>query len=245
MLERILASHSQVHAAGELQAFPTETIKAVQRNAGRAIGKLEFVERALDTDPRALGRAYLAAAHPQAAEKVRWVDKQPLNYLYAGMIARALPRARIIALARDPIDSCFAMYKTLFAGAYPFSYDLSDLGQYYAAWHRLMRHWQAVLGERLLIVHYEDLVDDQEPVTREILAHCGLDWENACLAFQEQRSAVTTASAVQVRQGMYSSSIGKWRRFERQLAPLTEFLERHKPIGGWRLTPKVRGKLEE
>ncbi len=141
------------------------------------------------------------------------------------------------------MDGCYAMYKTLFAGAYPFSYDLAELGRYYVAWHRLMRHWQALLQDTLLIVHYEDLVDDQEAVTGQILAHCGLDWEDACLAFQEQRSAVTTASAVQVRQGIYSSSIGKWRHFCRELAPLGEFLERHQPAGGWRLTPQP-GKRE-
>jgi hypothetical protein len=90
-----------------------------------------------------------------------------------------------------------------------------------------------VLGHRLLIVQYEDLVKHQETVSRRIVAHCGLQWEDECLAFQERRGAVTTASAVQVRRGLYSSSVGKWRHFERQLAPLADVLKRAEPTSGW------------
>jgi tetratricopeptide (TPR) repeat protein len=231
LVERILASHSAVRSGGESPAFPAE---AVQRCTGRPIDKREFVARSLEIEPRALGEAYLAAARPPSAAGARWVDKQPLNYLYAGLIARALPRARIVALAREPMDSCYALLKTLFTGAYPFSYDLADLGRYYVAWHRLMRHWQAVLGERLLIVHYEDLVQNQEQVSRRLLAHCGLEWQETCLAFDAQPGAVTSASAVQARRRLYSTSVGKWRRYERQLAPLARILDAHRPHGGWR-----------
>jgi tetratricopeptide (TPR) repeat protein len=234
LVERILASHSRVHSAGESPAFPAETVKSVRRSAGRTVGKLEFAEQSLAIDPRSLGRAYLDAARPRAARGERFVDKQPLNYLYAGLIARALPDSRIVALAREPMDSCYAMYRILFASTCPFTYDLCDLGRYYVAWHRLMRHWQAVLGEQLFIVHYEDLVESQETVSRRLLAHCGLEWEPACLAFDQQPNAVTTASAVQVRQRMYTSSIGKWRHFERQLAPLSRILEAQSPAAGWR-----------
>lgn len=240
LVERILARHTGVRSAGELSAFPAVTVQAVRRRAGRMVGKLEFAEQALAVDPRALGQAYLEAARPWRDGAERFVDKQPMNYLYAGLIARALPQARLIALVREPLDSCYAMYKTLFTNAYPFTYDLTDLGRYYVAWHRMMRHWQTVLGERLLIVHYEDLVENQEPVTRQMLAHCGLDWESACLAFEMHPSAVTTASAVQVRKRMYSSSIGKWRHYERQLAPLARILEDQRPAGGWRLDGRQR-----
>ena len=237
LVERILASHSAVRSIGESPAFPAETIKAVQGRASRPVAKREFVEHSLEIDPRALARAYLEAARPREGAADRWLDKQPLNYLYAGLIARALPRARLIALVREPLDSCYAMYKTLFNGAYPFTYDLADLGHYYAAWHRLMRHWQSVLGERLLIVPYEELVQSQRTVTWRILEHCGLDRQEACLAFEAQPGTVTSASAVQVRQGMYSTSMGRWRRFERQLAPLARILDEHRPAGGWRFDP--------
>ena len=233
LVERILASHSGVVSAGESPAFAAELVKAAELRFGRRLGKRELVERASELDAHALGLAYLQAARPAAFAGLRFIDKQPLNYLYLGLIRRVLPRARIIAVVRDPMDTCFAMYKTLFAGAYPFSYDFSDLARYYACWHDLMRHWQACLGDDLLIVRYEDLVGDQEGVTRGILQHCGLTWEDACLTFQHHRGAVTTASAVQVRRGLYSTSVGKWRCYERQLAPLSDLLRQQQPVGGW------------
>jgi tetratricopeptide (TPR) repeat protein len=236
LVEQILSSHSAVYGAGELQAFPAEIIKAVQRLAGRLqVGKHEFVELALKVDAAKLGRSYLEATRPQTAHTPFFVDKLPTNYLYAGMIRRALPNSRIIVLARDPMDSCFAMYRTLFSGAYPFSYDLSELAVYYAAWHCLIRHWQSMLGENLLVVQYEDLVQDYEATTRRILAYCGLRWDDACLAFQKQTKAVTTASAVQVRRPLYSSSVGKWRNYQEYLKPLSESLKQLEPPQGWHL----------
>jgi tetratricopeptide (TPR) repeat protein len=233
LVERILTSHSNVKAAGELPAFPYELSKAVRSQSGAVIGPTEIVQRALDVDPAALGRAYIDATRPQTGGSPHFVDKLPLNYLNAGLIRRALPRARIVALMREPMDSCYAIYKTLFAGAYPFSYDLLELGQYYAAWHRLMRHWCDVLGDTLLVVHYEDLVTHQEAISRRIVAHCGLAWQDECLAFYQQSTAVTTASAAQIRQPMYSSSVGKWRHLESELFPLIETLRRHEPACGW------------
>ena len=224
LVERILAAHSEVQAAGELQAFPRSCIEAVRERHGTGTSKLEFVERALELDPRALGERYIAATRPQTGSRRHFVDKLPLNYLYAGLIQRALPRARIVALEREPMDSCYAMYKTLFTSAYPFSYDLEDLGHYYAGWQRLMRHWQATLGSALLMVRYEDLIAGQEAVTRQLLAHCGLAWQDACLEFHSRPGAVGTASAVQVRSPLYGSSVGKWRHYEQQLQPLARHL---------------------
>jgi tetratricopeptide (TPR) repeat protein len=235
LAEQILAGHSAVHGAGELPAFPGEVIRAVQRGRTQGVGKLEFVERALEVDPAALGRAYLDATRPQTGHTPVFVDKQPLNYLYAGLIARALPAARMIVMARDPMDVCFAMYRTLFTAAYPFSYDLVELAAYYSAWHRLIRHWQAVLGDRLLVVDYEDLVTDFETTVRRMLTHCCLEWEPACLSFQSQTRSVSSASAAQVRRPLYASSIGKWRPYGEWLIPLSQELERRAPTTGWRL----------
>ncbi len=224
LVESILAAHSEVLAPGELQAFPQACVAMVGTLTGDNPDKLEFVERALELNPAELGRRYLTATRPQTGDRPRFVDKLPLNYLYAGLIHRALPRARIIALEREPMDSCYAMYKTLFTGAYPFSYDLDDLGHYHLAWQRLMRHWREVLGPALLMVRYEDLVADQEGVSRRLLAHCGLPWQPACLDFHHRAGAVTSASAAQVRQPLYASSIGRWRAYEAELAPLARRL---------------------
>jgi hypothetical protein len=108
---------------------------------------------------------------------------------------------------------------------YPFSYDLDDLAQYYIAYHGLMEHWRRLLPERILDVDYEALVDDQEALSRKMIAHCGLEWEDACLEFHKNTSAAATASAAQVRQPIYQSSVQKWKEYEQQLAPLQARLE--------------------
>jgi hypothetical protein len=226
LVEQILASHPEVYGAGELPTFPAQTIKAVQQVTGHQVAKQDFVALALRIDAAALGRSYIQATRPQTGRTPFFVDKLPTNYLYAGLIHRALPQARLVAITRDPVDSCFAMYRTLFPGTYPFSYTFQELASYYAAWNRLMRHWQAVLGECLLVVRYEDLVLAPEPTIRRLLTHCGLSWDDACLSFHNQARAVTTASAAQVRRPLYSSSIGKWRHYAPQLQPLLDRLHR-------------------
>jgi tetratricopeptide (TPR) repeat protein len=224
LVERILGSHGDVQAAGELNAFAQEAVNQVRRRFAGDFSKEAFVERSLDLAPRMLGRAYLDATRPRTGAKPRFVDKTPLNYLYLGLIRRALPRAKIILVRRQPMDSCFAMYRTLFAGAYPFSYDLKELGKYYCAWARLMRHWQHILGPALHVVDYERLVQDQRGETARLLAFCGLDWQDACLSFQDNPGAVTTASASQVRQPLYASSLNRSARYASQLTPLADIL---------------------
>jgi hypothetical protein len=123
------------------------------------------------------------------------------------------------------MDSCFALYKTLFAAAYPFSYDLLDLGRYYVAWDRLMRHWQEVIGEQWLTVEYEELVSSPEIISRQMLEHCELEWQARCLQFQSAAAAVTTASAVQVRQPLYTTSVGRWRHHAGELQTLLHHLQ--------------------
>jgi tetratricopeptide (TPR) repeat protein len=236
LVEQILSSHSEVFGAGELQAFPLAVVNAAKELCDRPIGKLDLVDLSLRIDPERLGRRYLEATRPQTGKTPRFVDKQPMNYLYAGLIGRALPRARFIVVSRDPVDSCFAMYRALFTGAYPFSYTLPELATYYAAWHRLIRHWRAVLGHRLLVVRYEDLVQRFEETARRLTEHCGLEWEERILGFHAHGRTVTTASATQVRRPVYASSVGKWRNYEEQLTPLTQSLRALEPSDGWILS---------
>ena len=124
------------------------------------------------------------------------------------------------------LDSCLSMYRTLFRTGYPFSYDLNDLAEYYIAYDDLMKHWQTVFPGTVLDVSYEELVDDQERVSRAIIGHCGLDWEPACLEFDRNTAPVATASAAQVREPIYRSALARWRRFETQLAPLIGRLQK-------------------
>ncbi len=226
LVERILGSHSAVYAAGELDNFASELVKAVQVKSNlQNIPKEELVKMALDVDLYELGTAYIESTRPATAHSSRFIDKMPLNYLYCGLIHRALPQAKIIALQRSPMDTCYAVYKAMFTNAYPFSYDLDELGRYYLAFRQLMSHWRRIIGPNFLTVNYEALILNQEDTSRAIIEHCGLEWEDACLNFHQSEYASGTASAVQVRKPVYTSSIGKWKNYERQLQPLVRLLE--------------------
>jgi len=144
----------------------------------------------------------------------------PLNYLYCGLIHRALPRARIVHVRRHPMAACYAMFKTLFQDGYPFSYDLEELGRYYVAYERLMHHWQSRWPGFMHELSYEALIADQRGESQRLLAFCGLGWEEACMQFQANAAPSTTASAVQVRRPLYDTAVAQWRNYARQLEPL-------------------------
>ena len=228
LVDRILSSHSSVYSAGELNNFTVQLVNSVQGiNSKRQVPKLQMVDKALEINPQVLGKSYLESTRPKTGHTSRFIDKFPFNYLNCGMIRAALPDAKIILLERHPMDTCFAMYRMMFMGIYPFSYDLDELGKYYISYRALADHWQQVLADSIHVVHYETLVQDTEDEIRKLLDYCGLEWEDSCLSFHENKSASTTASAVQVRQPMYTSSIGKWKRYEKQLQPLAELFQQH------------------
>ena len=226
LVERILGSHSEVYSAGELGNFATVLMQQLRAKvADPSTPRDELVRLSASIDFAALGDAYIESTRPFTGKTPRFIDKLPLNFLYVGLIHLALPNAKIISVRRHPLDTCYAVYKQLFVDAYPFSYDLEELARYYAAYDRLMRHWSNVLPDAVYTIEYETLVDDFEPEVRRLLEHCGLDYEEACLRFHENKSASTTASTVQVRQPVYRSSVGKWREYREQLAPLVAALE--------------------
>jgi tetratricopeptide (TPR) repeat protein len=227
LVERILSSHPDVHAAGELQNFGI----ALKRASGSRTPQLldaDTIERAREIDWQQLGEAYLASTRPDTSHKPRFIDKLPHNFLYVGAIANALPNAKIICLRRDPMDTCLSNFRQLFAPASPYhdySYDLLDTGRYYVLFDRLMAHWKQAFPGRILEVDYETLVDSQEAKSRELLEFCGLPWNDACLHFEDNRAPVTTASAVQVREPIYRSAVLRWKQYETQLTGLKGLLE--------------------
>jgi tetratricopeptide (TPR) repeat protein len=226
LLERILGSHSSVYAAGELGYFGIELTRLTrQKMATGNVDRRQFVSSAAEIDFHLLGQNYVQSTRPLTGHTLHFIDKLPFNYLYAGLIHRALPNAKIISLRRHPMDSCYSMYKQLFRDAYPFSYSQQDLAAYYVAYHRLMEHWQSVMPGIVHTVQYEDLVSNTKSEARRLLAHCGLDWEKQCLDFHKNTSASTTASATQVRQKVYTSSVGKWKAYRTELVPLKHALE--------------------
>ncbi len=225
LVERILASHSDVFAAGELNNFAVQMMKLVKaRSSDIGMSRDELVGLTAKLDFKALGEAYVESTRPFTDQTARFIDKLPLNYLYVGLIHLALPNAKIINLQRDPMDTCYAIYKQLFVDAYPFSYKLEELGQYYVAYHELMAHWNAVLPGVVHTIRYEELVSDIENESRRLLEFCDLDWQPQCLEFYKNKEASTTASTVQVRKPVYKSSVGKWQNYEKQLTPIRDIL---------------------
>jgi tetratricopeptide (TPR) repeat protein len=236
LAERILSAHSKVSSLGELNDFASALMQQTRRESGQArIDRKALVSLSKTLDAAALGKAYLAKVDRVPRSTPIFVDKMPLNFLYLGLICKALPDARVIHVVRSPMDACFAIFKTLFKGAYPWSYDLLELADYYIAYHRLMHHWLECLPHRIHQVRYEALTTDQRSVTEALLDASGLAWEECCMAFHELPTASTTASATQVREPMYTRSIGKWRHYEEELHPVYERLQQAgiDPEGGW------------
>lgn len=152
------------------------------------------------------------------------MDKLPYNYMFLPHILAALPNAKIIHLVRDPRDVCFSVFKQLFADAYPHSYNLEEMARHFVRYYRLMDVWRERFPGRFLDVQYEDVVADLEGNSRRILEYLELPWEDACVQFHKQDSAVSTASAVQVRQPAHNRSVGRWQRYQKQLQPALDIL---------------------
>jgi len=221
LVERILSSHSEVCSLGELSDFASALMECANNKYGpQKISRSQLVSHSTELNFSDLGRSYVDKVDRIPRGSARFIDKMPLNFLYVGLICKALPKAKIIHLNRHPMDACFAIFKNLFKSPYPWSYDLEELSSYYIAYHKLMAHWRESFPGRIHDVSYESLVADQKEVTTDLLEFCDLDWQNQCLDFYKSSEASTTASAVQVRQPIYSSSVGKWQRFESQLSGL-------------------------
>ena len=224
LTERIVGSHSRVASVGETEFMQM----VIRRESGiTSVEKMtpEMIESAARKDAADIRDGYLDAVNYRLADNPLFIDKLPFNVLYLGFIARAWPDQPVILMRRNPMDSCFSMYKQVFTWAYKFSYNLDTLASYYVAYDRLCRHWREVLGDRLIEVTYEELVSDQESQTRMLLDRLGLESEEACLRFEKNAAPSTTASSVQVREKVHSGSVQRWRRFEQQLEPLRQQLE--------------------
>jgi tetratricopeptide (TPR) repeat protein len=218
LVERIIASHPAMGSVGETGAFAAGMRRAMSDSSAKAV-------------PVEIGKRYIDAATAfRELQNVRFVDKTLQNYLYCGFIHAALPAARIILLQRHPLDACWAIYKAHFQGKFSFSYHQIELAEYYLAYRRLTRHWRATLPPDVLLeINYEDIVSDQSAASRRLIGFAGLPWDDEVLRFHESAAPSATASAVQVRRPIYSSSVGKWRHHAERLAPLRARLAREIP----------------
>jgi tetratricopeptide (TPR) repeat protein len=221
LTERILSSHSLVESADET-FFLQIAIRRASGVQSRADMNPRMIAAAARQDIGTIARDYLDAVSYRLGDKPLFIDKYPFNFLYLGFIVRAFPGARVVHLRRHPMDACFAMYKQSF---FRFAYTLDDLARYYAGYDRLSRYWREHLGERLIELEYESLVADPDRQIRGLLERLGLGFEQACLDFHLNQAPSATASAVQVREQAHTRSVGRWRKFERQLQPLRDRLE--------------------
>jgi hypothetical protein len=227
VLERILGGHAQVADAGELNDFQHAASLASDRFIQLPLGADDLAALAT-IDPQAIGRSYLERTAHRYAGKSHLVDKNPQNVFAAGLIAGALPQARILCLVRDPVDACFSNLKELFApGAYAYSYDLQELADHYARFRRLVEHWRAKLPQQFHVVRYEDLVADPASVSEAVLRFCGLPPDPGCVDITRNLSRAATASSSQVRQPIHARNVGAWRRYRQPLQPLVERLGQH------------------
>ena len=248
LVEQCLAAHPAVHGAGELSAIlrlateaaaragaeadPSRTGVVSMKAASRPGAEAPYPEcvRALPAAQiAALGERYLGHLRALAPGAARVADKLPGNFLYLGFIATILPGAMMIHCRRDPLDNAISLYFTDFMVGHEYSNDLRAIGRQIRGMRALMTHWEAVLGERLLTLDYEALVADPESFVRRMVAHVGLDWDDACLRPHEVARTVRTASAWQVRQPVYRRSAGRAQRYQRFLGPLREGLGESAP----------------
>ncbi len=228
LTEQILASHAEIEGAGEL--FDIERIlKSI-----RDIENVPYPDGGEDLTAEAIRRhanRYIERRLTSFPGARRVVDKMHMNFRHVGFMALLFPGARFIHCLRDPMDNGLSIFAQQFRqDYYAYANDLKGLGHYTRLHERLMDHWKSILPGRILTVRYEDLVNDVESGARNLITFCGLEWDPACLRFHEKERAVRTASQWQVRQPVYRTSLERWRRFERQLAPLAEALERHRTM---------------
>ncbi|MGD2129856.1 MAG: sulfotransferase [Lysobacterales bacterium] len=225
LVEKILASHSEVFGGGELDFF-------YRLGASRFLSEAShFLFRPLNSYSReayeSIGKEYLEKINRLNDRAVRITDKMPFNFMMIGLIRLALPNARIIHCVRDPRDTCLSIYRQNFTTEnYRFAYNLRSVAQFHKLYQKLMEHWHRVFPGEIYDIEYESLTRDAEAEIRRLLSACNLEWQDACLHFDKSEAMVRTASFYQVRQPMYTSSVQLWKRYESQLGPLFDELQR-------------------
>lgn len=224
LLEQVISSHPEVYGAGELTVL-ADLLHAARLGALNDATLVPWLDALMSIGEQYMeDTAFLNASSPFIC------DKMPGNYKIAGLIPLMIPHAKVIHIRRDPMDTCWSCFTTMFAEGHQYSFDQSVLGREYGRYRRWMQHWRTVMpAGTLLEIDYEDLVADLRGSAETVLQHIGLDWNEACLNFHRNSRVVTTASFAQVRQPLYSRSIGRWRPYERHLAPLRQALDETEP----------------
>lgn len=222
LTEQILSSHPQVYGAGELpdirKLISQQCGAGEYREFPKFLGQLDIGEISQ------MGKEYIEGLRKRDSSAERITDKMPHNFLHVGMIRLMLPNAKVIHCKRNPIDNCLSIFKQNFGGVHAYAYDQAELGGYHRLYQDLMAHWNKVMPGFMFELQYEDMVADQEGMTRKVLEFCDLPWDDSCLQFHKSERTVKTASYTQVRKKIYSDSVELWKRYEQELQPLVSAL---------------------
>jgi tetratricopeptide (TPR) repeat protein len=217
LAEQILSAHSRVAAGGEL-AFLPSLVRTELAPYPATMATVTPVQ--LD----ALATRYLELLASLFPRGDRVTDKRPDNFLHIGLIKRLFPDAKIVHTVRNPLDNCLSIYFLHLDHSMSYALDLADIGHYYVQYRRLMAHWKGLYGADILDLDYDALVRAPRPAMEQLTAFCGLEWEEACLSFEQKAGAVKTASVWQVREPLYRRSSGRWHNYAPQLVPLQAYL---------------------
>jgi hypothetical protein len=228
LLEQVISSHPQCYGAGELK-LGAGIINGLQIGRARLEtmfeGKAGTLADGQNMTIPERGKKYVEVIERIAGPKYsRVVDKMPGNFNWVGVLDAVIPGSRFIHSRRHPVEICLSEYRIFFPDGISFSYDLRDLGKAYRLYNDYMKHWTSMMGDRMLEVRYEDMVNDLENQAHRIINYLGLPWDDACLKFYENERTVLTASVTQVRKPIYKTSTNRWRKYEPYLKPLLEEL---------------------
>ena len=224
LVEQILASHSEVHGAGERRDMAELALVGIPARLDEPSAYPDCL-RQVDPDVCAWAAdRYVGALRGADRDAKRVVDKMPFNFMHLGLISLLFPRARVIHCRRDMRDVALSCFFTNFADSHPWSTRFQDIVRFVQAYRRVMAHWRRVLPLEILELDYESLVADQEAESRRMVTHLGLTWDDACLNFHETPRTVSTAARAQVRQPLYTGAVGRWRAYERWMMPFNAAL---------------------
>lgn len=228
LVERVLTNSTGVKSVGELQDFGL-TLKRLAKTPSQFILDPETLQASSQIDYETLGKGYLDCVAPLVDEGQRFVDKTPLNVLYAGHIIKALPHAKVLCVIRNPMDTVWGNYKQMFSlndPYYQYAFDQTDIAQFYIEFVKLAEYWQSLFPDNFKIVYYDEFVTSPESIGQEFVEFCGIDWLPGMLDITKNDSAVATASSVQVRSSINKKSLGQWRKLEQQLQPALEVIKK-------------------
>lgn len=224
LIEQILASHSQVEGTRELPDISLLG-RRLTKSKPPGIKYPDAVKHMTDEEKTEYGESYLETSKRYRTDKPRFIDKMPNNFAHIGFIKTILPNAKIINAKRHPLDSCVSSFKQLFYKGQSWSYDLFEIGEYYLEYERMMDHWHSLYPGEIYDIQYENIVNNQEDESRALIEYCGLDWEDSCLKFYENKRSVNTASSEQVRQPIYKGAMHAWKNYESEIGALKDILE--------------------